>query len=431
MKKPLLALALALCSFLAHAQNLHLKNVNIVDVENGTILKHREILVTDGRIASFKPKKRQTRQHTVIDGGGKYVIPGLFEMHAHLGAQNKTFLEQFLKYGITNVRVMAGNEGLLAWRDSINKQLLTGPDLQVVSPLYDGNPPLWGEAHAGPVLTDAQQVSELVAKHQQLGYQEIKVYNRLPESVYLEILKVAADKGMQVTGHIPYTLKESHFGDARHSSIEHLDGLIQYATTAQPDFEPLKEEGIRNELYLQYDSLQLAPYAAKLKSNKVWLTPTLSLYANINNQQVKQELEQLRSQELVQGLMGWWESLPARVQENFKLKSDVHRQIIQQHFLDYADHILVGTDSPNPYNFPGLAVHHELVYLAEAGFTHAAVLKMATYNAARYANLTQDYGIIAPGKFANLVLLDGNPLQDIRNTKKIHQVILKGKPQLD
>ncbi|GAB3202661.1 hypothetical protein ABID22_002744 [Pontibacter aydingkolensis] len=431
MKKPFLTLTLFFCCLFAHAQNLYVKNVNIVDVKEGTISKHRNILITNGRIASFNPKKRQTRHHAVIDGKDRYVIPGLFEMHAHIGPQNKYFLQDFVKFGITNVRVMAGSEGVLAWRDSIDNLLLTGPSLQVVSPVYDGNPPLWGEAHAGPILTDKHQVRELIAKHKQMGYQEIKVYNRLPEDIYLEILKVASEKGIKVTGHLPYTLSKENFGDPRHNSHEHLDGVIQYATEISPDFESLKEERTRNELYLNYDSLRLAPYAAKLKNNKVWLTPTLSLYANINNKKVKQELKQLRSQQSVQGLLGWWESLPASLQDNFKLKSDVHRQFVQHHFLDYADYILIGTDSPNPYNLPGLAVHHEMEYLADAGFTNAAVLKMATYNAARYANLTQDYGSIEAGKYANLVILEDNPLQDIRNTKKIHQVILKGKPQLE
>lgn len=414
----------------AHAQNLYLKNVNIVDPEKARILKDREILILNGRIASFNPKKHQTRQLTVIDGQGKYVIPGLFDMHAHIGAYNKSFLKDFVRYGVTNVRVMAGSEALLSWGDSIDSQLLTGPALQVVSPLYDGAPPLWGKAHTGPTLSNKSPVSELVTKHQQMGYQEIKVYNRLQEEVYLEILRIASDKGIKVTGHIPYTLSEDHFGDPRHRSIEHFDGLIQYASTHSPNLEPLKEESIRSELYMQYDSLQFAPYAARLKRNKVWLTPTLSLYANINSKSIRQELEQLRSQKSVEGLLGWWGSLPPELKDAFKLKYDVHKQLIKHHFLDYADYILVGTDSPNPYNLPGLAVHHELEHLAEAGYTNAAVLKMATYNAARYANLDQEYGTIEAGKYANLILLDGNPLQDIRNTKKIHQVILKGIPQL-
>ena len=431
MKKSLVTFSLSLFCIFSHAQNLLLKNINIVDVEKGEIVKSKGILITNGRITSLSPKKRQTRNHAVVDGEGKYVIPGLFDMHAHIGPQNKHFLKSFLKYGVTNVRVMAGQEGLLVWRDSINDQLMDGPALQIASPVYDGDPPLWGKSHGGPILTDKSQVSELVGKHQQMGYQEIKVYNCLSEAVYLEILKIASDKGIKVTGHIPYTLSQENFGDPRHSSIEHLDGFIQYATALSPTFESLKEESTRNELYLKYDSLLFAPYAAKLQNNKVWITPTMGLYANINNSQIKEEIGKLRTQEDIKGLLGWWESLPPKVQENFKLKYEVHRQLMQHHFLDYADHILVGTDSPNPYNLPGLAVHHELQHLVEAGFTNAAVLKMATYNAARYADIAQEYGTVEVGKIANLVILDGNPLQDIRNTKRIHQVILKGKPQLD
>ncbi|MBD1399026.1 amidohydrolase family protein [Pontibacter sp. JH31] len=408
---------------------MHLTNVKIVDVVSGRLYPQNEILITDGKITSLKPKKRQTKNHEVIDGGGRYVIPGLFEMHAHIGPSNRNYLDTFLKYGITNVRVMAGNEGLLAWRDSINKELMVGPDLFVASPLYDGNPPLWGDNHSGPVLENKSDVERLVREHQQKGYDEIKVYNRLAPDVYLEILRVADAAGMRVSGHIPYTLPSENFGDPRHRSIEHLDGLIQFALSTTPHLEHGKEEGQRLSLYPHYEKSNLAPLAHRLKQNKVWLCPTLSLYGNFNNALVREQLDKVKHLEPASGLLGWWSSLPKQVGLNFKVKYDFNKQVLQDHFMDHADYILAGTDSPNPYNLPGLALHQELHYLADAGFSDATVLKIATYNAARYLGVLDEYGTVSVGKHANLLLLDENPLLDIRNTTKIHQVILRGRVQ--
>ncbi|MDX5422803.1 MAG: amidohydrolase family protein [Hymenobacteraceae bacterium] len=429
MAKLLVSVTLLLCSACVCAQDLILRNVHLVDVEKGLVHQQQDVLITDGKITSFKPKKRQLKGLQVIDGKGRYVMPTLFDMHAHIGPQNRNYLDSFLKYGVTGVRVMAGDEHLLSWSDSIARGDLRGPALYVASPLYDGNPPLWGENHDGPVLEDKTRVRELVRKHQQTGYREIKVYNRLPEEVYLEILQAADEAGIKVAGHIPYTLSSEHFGDARHASIEHLDGMIQYATTLTPAWEQGKEEGTRRTLYQQYNKAALAPYAAKIKRNGVWLCPTLSLYGNINREEVKQELEQLAGEEPAGGLLGWWGSMPDQVKENFRLKHEGNRQFIQDHFLDYEDHILIGTDSPNPYNLPGLAVHHEMEQLTEAGFSNAAVLKMATYNAARYLGLLDSQGTVTVGKAANLLLLDENPLEDIKNTKKIHLVLINGQVQ--
>ncbi|MCJ8164592.1 amidohydrolase family protein [Pontibacter sp. E15-1] len=266
-------------------------------------------------------------------------------------------------------------------------------------------------------------------EHQQKGYDEIKVYNRLPAEVYLEILRAADAAGLRVSGHIPYTLTSKDFGDPRHKSIEHLDGFIQFATSQSPDMEQRKEESIRMALYPHYEKAKLAPYAYRIKQNKVWLCPTLSLYGNFNNTEVREELNEVKHLAPANGLTGWWSSLPEQVDKSFKVKFDFNRQVLQDHFLDYADYILAGTDSPNPFNLPGLALHHELQYLTEAGFSNAAVLKMATYNAANYLGVLDMHGTVAVGKYANLLLLGGNPLVDIQNTKKIHQVLIKGQVQ--
>lgn len=426
MLKALITCCLLFAGTHAYAQNLYLKNIRIVDVVSGKLLPQKELLITKGKIMSLQPKKRQVRGHQVLDGGGRYVIPGLFDMHAHLGAGNRNFLKSFLQYGVTGVRVMAGDDRLLALRDSIRQDLVRGPGLYVASPLYDGKLPLWGDSHTGPTLEHVSEVEALVRLHQQKGYDEVKVYNRLSPEVYLEILRVADAAGLRVSGHIPYTLPAHHFGDTRHRSVEHLDGFVQYATLLPPVLEHGREEVGRRSFYTQYDSAKLAPFADRLKQNKVWLCPTLSLYANFSNERVRQDLDQVKLQEPAKSLLGWWSSLPAQVGENFALTYGFNRRLLQEHFLDYGDYLLAGTDSPNPYNLPGLALHHELEYLTEAGFSPAAVLKMATYNAANYLGVLQEQGTVAIGKDANLLLLNENPLLDIRSTQKIHLVLLKG-----
>ncbi|WP_214161590.1 amidohydrolase family protein [Litoribacter ruber] len=410
------------------AQSLYVKNVNILDVHDGTMQPNMHLLMTDGEITSISAKPLEKgSDYQIIDGSGKYAIPGLFEMHAHFGQPG--WVPMYLSYGVTGIRIMSGNDQLLAMRDSLEATNLPQPDLYIASPLIDGNPPLWGEQHTEPAIDTNTPVNPILQSYVDKGYKELKVYNRLPENKYLEILEFAQQNGLRVSGHLPYTLTEENFADPRHRSIEHMDGFVQLDPSSRSKDWTLigEEEKNRTALYHTFQLKEIENYVQKIKDNQVWLCPTLALYANMGSEQIKSEIKESRYGKELAGLMNWWKAAEGNA-PTFAVKDSLHQEILKKYFLDYPDRILAGTDSPNPYNPPGLGLHFELYHLSQVGFTNAQVLKIATLNAAEYLGIASQLGSIEEGKVANVVLLNSNPLEDIQYTRDIHAVIVKGTP---
>lgn len=416
--------------FLGHSQNLLIQNVQLVDVKTGIIVSNQDVFIENGyiRMVGKDLPSIPGNESETIDGTGKFLLPGLFDMHTHFGSD--TWLAMYLHYGITGIRVMAGNDRLLALKDSINQEIKPNPQLYIVSNLIDGNPPLWGEQHTGPIVESNTDLIPILDELTQKGYRELKVYNRIPRSKYQELLAYAAENKLKVSGHIPYTLEEKDYADPRHHSIEHLDGLVQFA---KPNFYRWDSIGIeelqRTSLYQELNMEDFGSLSTRIKSNEIWICPTLSLYGNLVNEEIRGIIARNSFKQELAGLFGFWKSME-RLKNDFNLKYSVHREILNRHFLDYADHILAGTDSPNPYNPPGQALHFELMHLSMAGLSNAQILKIATLNAARYLGMDQVLGSIEVGKIADLVLLKENPLECIRATQTIDQVFKNGIPVL-
>jgi hypothetical protein len=428
MKKRLVFTILILNNFLgfSFSQNLKIENISIIDVIEGKEIPGQDIWINNGRITYLNQHFDSTGFETnIIDGFGKFLIPGFFDMHAHFGPD--AWLKMYLQFGITGIRVMAGNDRLLSMRDSIQLSQHSHPDLYIASPLLDGNPPLWGEQHTGPLIGQDTDIQSILNEFQIKGYDEIKVYNRLPIEQYIEILERADQMGLKVSGHLPYQLPESYLADPRHQSIEHMDGLVQFATDRNMDWSIIgQEEEMRKVLYKEVSLDDFGPVSQKIKKNNVWLTPTLSLYGNMGDSNIRKQIAANPYKDELTGLFGFWRSLE-RLNEEFALKYQIHQKVLNKYFLDYHEHILPGTDSPNPFNPPGQSLHFELVHLSRTGFSKAQILQIATYNAAKYLGIEEDKGSIEIGKIADLLILNQNPLENIEVTTDIHMVLKDGK----
>jgi len=411
---------------------LAITNCSVIPMTSDIVLDHQTILISKDRILEVLPAAQWVNQSgiPIIDGTGKYVIPALSEMHIHANEYSNWMFDMFLSYGITTVRVMAGNEAVLKWRDSINNHLKIAPDIHVASQVIDGNPPYWGKLHDGPILTDADSVEQIVSGQLSKGYEFIKVYNRLTPAVYKRIRAVCFEKNIRLTGHIPIQLDKKDILSEQTGEIEHLTGYIRLTT----NIDTVSAEGISKysdlayglELSRNYSSDKIKKAAAATKEFKIWNCPTLIAEGIKTDTLFCKNLPRTKMAEKLKPVLSWWVSqgYTTTSDENnlWAFKKAMVKELNRNKAL-----LLAGTDCPLPWTVPGLSLHQELKYMVEAGLSNYEALKTATVNPALWYGNNYDKGTIESGKRADLILLYDNPLKEITNTQKIMAVIFKGK----
>ena len=342
-------------------------NVTIIDVRSGARLPDQNVVVLGERIAAVGPASATPvpANAQVIDGRGKYLIPGLWDMHVHVDSAD---LAALLRFGVTGARDMAGDlEQLRALRRGIAARVIAGPRLVFAGPLLRGprNP---GDAGPWIIRTAAEgkgAVDSLAAR----GVDFIKVHEDLSRDAYFAIAAEAKAKGLPFSGHVAAALTPLEVSAAGQRSIEHLE------------FVP--SEGLN------------AALVASLAANGTWLDPTISSFRTFAPQQ-----------------------FPA-IQAGFKQLVP----LLRAHRIRF----LTGTDLGTTGIVPGESLHDELALLVEAGFTPAEVLRAATLNPAEFLGLSDALGTIERGKIPDMVLLDADPLADIRNARRIVFVFQGGR----
>ncbi len=422
------------CKVNSQSITLAITDCNIITMNSNKVLKNQTILLSGDKILKILPAKKWNNiQIKTISGKGLYVIPALADMHVHANSvndENIWFLPIFLSYGITTLRFMSGDEGLLDWRSKVKNNLLLAPDIHVASQLIDGAPPVFGEYHFGPIAPNVNSVDSIVNSQIAKGYEFIKLYSRLEVPVYQKFLQVCADKKIKVTGHIPVKLSKSEMLTNLTGEIEHLSGYGRLCSTADTlskktlsknyDY-PMDIEGSQ---FFSNEKIKLvAKQTAKLN---IWNCPTLVLDALEADTIFCKTLPNTKIGKKIAPLFGWWNSTgygsSKKMYKYRQFKKDMVKELNAQNAK-----LLAGTDCPNPWLVPGLSLHQELELLVLAGLTNYEALKTATVNPAIWFGQNYNKGKIEIGKQADLIILSDNPLIDIKNTQKIKYVIYKGK----
>ena len=377
----ILATALPL-SLHAQAPPHAITNVTIIDVRSGTRVPDQNVVVLGERVAAVGPASGTPvpPNAEVIDGRGKYLIPGLWDMHVHL---DSTDLAALLRFGITGARDMGGDlDQLLDWRRRIAVRALPGPRLVVAGPLLRGPR---NSTESGPwIIRTAEQGRRAVDSLAARGVDFIKVHEDLPREAYFAIAAEAKAKGLPFSGHVAASLTPLEVSAAGQRSIEHLEFVPD---RCMPIFAGQTPSGCTVE---GMDALM-----AGLAANGTWLDPTISSFRIFAPQQ-----------------------FPA-IQAGFT-------QLVPR-LRAHQIRFLTGTDLGTTGIIPGESLHDELALLVAAGYTPAEVLRAATLNAAEFLRMTDSLGTIERGKIADLVLLDADPLADIRNTRRIVFVFQAGR----
>jgi hypothetical protein len=428
-------LLLAVLAGAACADELVLKNVNVVDVESGAIIAGRSVLVRDGYIREIGAQEsvRAAAGARVIDEGGRYLMPTLWDMHVH--PMQLEALSMFVANGVGGVRIMWGLPRHLEWRARVELGELVGPRLLIAGPIIEGLPP---QQLASVVDTEGRRLVKTFAdgvaevrRQKAAGYDYIKVYNNIPREAYNGLVAEAGRLRIAVVGHVPFAVGIYGVLAAHQKSIEHLRGYIEKLVPADAPVQPGVDLRSRTLAWEYADMSRIPELVRATRAAGAWQCPTLgtSIYhaptSTIERYLATTEAEYLDPQTRE----GFRHRERVKWLSNFS-EADFGRATLsnnKQYALLRAMHaagvpLLAGTDT----NSFGFALHRELEALVEAGLSPVEVLRTATLNPARFAGLQNEVGRIAAGYSADLIVLDANPLQDIRNTNKINAVILRG-----
>jgi amidohydrolase family protein len=414
---------------------LFLTHVTIIDITGGAPKPDMTVVITGDHIADIGEASKVSvpQGGKVIDAGGKFLIPGLWDMHVHWYSRDTLTL--FTANGVTGIRQMFGNSDLLRWRDEVTKGSLQGPRMAVASPIIDGPQPVWPNSIS---VSDEAEGRKAVTKVKKWGADFVKVYSLLPREAYFGIADEARKQGIPFEGHVPFTVSAAEASDAGQKSIEHMTGVVLACSD--------KEEELRSELVqvnspaarARADARALETFSAKKEAelfarfikNGTWQCPTMTVrrsnaYQDDPNFRNDERLKFIPRQNLERWGMrmgnrggGSYAAAKRQFQKEAEVIGDMRRAGVP---------LLAGTDTGNPFCFPGFSLHDELALLVKAGLTPAESLRAATLNPAKFFGLDQTLGTVEKGKLADLVLLEANPLEDIRNTQKIDAVIMNGR----
>ena len=367
----------------------------------------------------------------VIDGGGRFLMPGLADMHVHAWDENDLFL--FVANGVTTIRNMFGSPLQLEWRERIGAGELVGPRIYTAGPIIDGSPPVWP---GSSVLTDPDQAAEIVRAQKEAGYDFLKPYARLSAECYEALVVAGEDEGMRLMGHVPSVLRLEQVLEARQATVEHLDG---WAEAAQPADSPHRGDlGFDVEFlaWKRVDPARLVELATRTREAGVWTCPTFVVYQRwCRGDAATAMLARPEMRYVSPGMKAAWspnspfnylQGMPDELVANAHAALEpMGRALVA--LRDAGAGILAGTDMGNPFVTAGFALHDELTNLTRAGLTPLEALRAATANAAACMEARDAWGTIAPGRAADLVLLDANPLEDVANAARRAGVMLRGR----
>ena len=441
-----LLLVLLSCTPDAPGADLAIENVTVIDAANGT-RPAQTVLVEDGRIVDVQRAGESVRAEQVVDGTGRFLIPGLWDFHIHL-TYDERFTEgmpgMFLSHGITSVRDTGGPLELVVPAVERIRAMETAPRVFFAGPLLDGehvvydgeNRPLLGIANPDEATARAN-----MARLAEAGVDFVKIYEMVSPDVFAVLVEEAESRGLPMDGHVPLSMQARDVGP-RVQSLEHLRN-IEMDCVSDPE-TPLAE---RRRLLDNPDGIPGANLRSQL--HEAYRLPSVAAY---DEGECRQVIESMRNTIQVPTLRlnalslqpphtrsDWsevLETLPVEVAADWGA-GDLGGRSVDPTFPNWSLHLVnlmhaadvpigAGTDTPIGYAAPGYSLHSELEMLVRAGLSPIEALRSATLRPAEFFGMDDEIGTIEAGRLADLVLLDENPLDDITNTRSVRAVVTKG-----
>ncbi len=426
--------------------DLLIQNVNIINVETGEISANRDVLITGNGIANIEAHNKYIYLTSeTIDATDKFLIPGLWDMHVHIFNNNDPqppntwYFPLMVANGITGVRDMFTKpneqmDSISKWRKGLKEGTFLGPRIGAVGTLVDGVPRI----HNSDSVVNQTEAIAFVKKVKGAGIDFVKVYNNLSKEAFDALNKEATNAGLYIAGHTPTALSPLYISNAKQKSIEHSSGL-HIACSSQEDSSRFKAINgmnlyeIYEEVSLSYNEIKADALFTAFAKNNTWQCPTLVVnkvwYGGepFSKFEKDEGLQYTPKQEVDewQNLRDFKQYAPLDYQQELTvLFKDEQKMVKRMAALGVP--ILAGTDIGNPYVYPGFSLLDEIIELNAAGLTNLEALQTATLNPALYLDKLDSLGTVETGKYADLVILDANPLLDIEHIKSTWATIING-----
>jgi imidazolonepropionase-like amidohydrolase len=422
---------------------LYIDDVTVIDATGAPPQPHRSVIVHGDRIIGIVSSKELEKKSgepvgTWVDGSGKFLIPGLWDMHVHMvfgdwfPRGKEITLPLFIANGITGVRDMGGELDVLQqWRKEISAGTLIGPRMVIPGPMLDGPQPRFPSSIAIKTPEDGRRAVDDLKRR---GADFIKLQSLIPRDAVFAIADEARKQRITFVGHVPDAVRASEASNAGQKSFEHLIGIFEGSSPLEDEF--IKGAKTESKFLSTYDPARAEALFGLLAKNQTWQCPTLVWERGGNLIDEKDFAHDSRAKYVPSY---WkdvtWKRFTDQVMHEFNTDDLATRKRFVEKELEVVNAMhragipfLAGTDTPpGVYIFPGFSLHEELQRFVAAGFTPMEALQTATLNPARFLGMQDRLGTIEQGKLADMVLLDANPLEDIRNTQKIAAVIVNGR----
>ena len=398
--------------------------VNVLPMDTDAVLADQTVIVTDGKIASIaQSRAAQVPEGAVrIDGTGKYLLPGLGELHAHIPGGNapdadvERTLFLYVANGVTTIRGMLGHPRHLVYRDRVAKGDVLGPRIYTSGPSFNGNTAKTPDAAAA-----------MVTEQQKAGYDLLKIHPGVPRDAFDAMAAKADQLKMPFAGHVPEAVGLTRALEAKYRSIDHLDGYVEALV---PNAAGSQTFGVN--LVAQADESRIPALVKATRAAGTWQVPTEILLVNWLNDVDPQTMASWPEMKYVapQTLTNWIaqkQGFATKYPQADRQKLLALRRKIIKALHDGGVPFALGSDAPQTWNVPGFSAHRELGALVAAGLTPYEALKSGTANVGTYCGTQASVGTVTAGKRADLMLLDANPLTNIANSSRIAGVMVNGR----
>jgi imidazolonepropionase-like amidohydrolase len=399
--------------------------VSVVPMDREEVLQNQTVIVENGRITYVGAQRNPPTGATVVDGRGKFLMPGIAEFHAHVpnGAVAHRALTLYALAGVTTARGMLGQPAHLALRDSIRNGQLFGPRVLTSGPSFNNN----SVSSPGVAIT-------MVTDQKNAGYDLLKIHPGVPRVAFDSLAATANRLRIPFSGHVPLEVGLDAAITAKYSTIDHLDGFIEAMYNGPQPLTAAVDGFFGLGIVRQLDTSRFQPIVERVKASGVAMVPTQILMDNYTNDKTGEQLTsgpEFRYW-LPQVVTNWrnmknnlLEQPPAPREQQQEFTA-LRRRFIKT-LYDSGVPFLLGSDAPQFWNVPGFSAHRELGALVAAGLTPYQALRTGTVNVARFLGEEGLSGVVRQGARADLILVDGNPLQDIANTLRISGVVVNGR----
>jgi imidazolonepropionase-like amidohydrolase len=432
MIRTILGLALMLWT---HASGLHaqqgtvvITGVAVIPMDRDEVLQNQTVIVENGRISYVGAARSAPAGATVVDGRGKFLIPGIAEFHAHVPSGGGAIhahraLSLYALAGVTTARGMLGAPLHLALRDSIRNGQVFGPRLLTSGPSFNAN----------TVSSPAVAVA-MVTDQKNAGYDLLKIHPGVPRVAFDSLAATANRLRIPFSGHVPLEIGLDIALTSKYSTIDHLDGFLEAMYNGTQPLTPELNGFFGLGIVRQLDQSRFPSIVDRVKASGVAMVPTQILMDNYTNELTGEQLTSTEEFKYwLPPAVAQWRTMKNNLLAQPQASSEQRQEFtaLRRKFIktlyDSGVTFLLGSDAPQFWNVPGFSAHRELGALVAAGLTPYQALRTGTVNVAKFLGEEGRSGVVRAGARADLILLDANPLQDISSTLRISGVVVNGR----